>query len=412
MAVLYLRRKQLAALLAGFLFCAVLLWLWRAPREAPKPQYIVQTVTEEFATSRRVNWQAALSEAEQVLVYRRRGVEASQREVRPAALLLPTNAEEMVQYTALLEHLKPGTAYEYKVGGSGAWSDWQAFTTQAAGAQRMKAIIFGDSQSGDYSVWKETAQAAWTRNGDAELFVSMGDLVDIGSHYAQWKAWFDGVAGMAQRIPVAPLSGNHENYLPGGGYAPASLYLALFAVPLNGPAGLLGQAYSFDCGNVHFAVLDSQEEELGALQPGLIEAQVAWLEADLARSRQAWKVVLTHRPLFQNTASGEANLLGRRFLPVLQRQKVDVVFTAHIHTYGRTGPLRNLREADAGTVFISTGRSGDKIADDVQRKNFEVAFDAVLDQPNYLVLETAGGRMEIVNYKQSGAESDRVTLVK
>lgn len=408
----YLRGRQVAWWILAMGLCIWILWFWRAPGDVAQPQYVVQTVTADFETTRRVSWQAAPAEAEQRLVYRRRGVEASQREVRPAQMLLPTGEEEMVQYTAFLEGLKPGAVYEYRVGGPGAWSGWHSFTTQEANAQRMKAIVFGDAQSGDYGVWRQTAQAAWARNGDADLFVSLGDLVDIGSHYAQWKAWLDGVAGMAERIPVAPLSGNHENYLPGGAYAPASLYLSLFVLPANGPAGLLGQAYSFDCGNVHFVVLDSQEEELGAFQPGLVEAQTAWLEADLAKSRQTWKIVLVHRPLFENTAAGAKNFLGKRWMPVLDRQGVDVVFTAHIHTYGRTGKLRDLRASDSGAVYISAGRAGDKLADEAQRKPFEAAFDDVRGQPNYLVLTAAGGRLEIACYRQDGEEIDRVALRK
>lgn len=410
-AVLYLRGRHFGALLV-VLLCIGALWLWRAPREVVPPRYIVQTVTEEFGSSRQVNWQAAPAAEVQRLVYRRRGVEASQQEVRPAAMLLPTDEETIVQYTARLHDLQPGAIYEYKVGTPGAWSAWHSFATQEAGAQRVKAIVFGDAQSGDYGVWQQTAREAWARNGDADLFVSLGDLVDIGSHYAQWKAWYDGVAGMAEHIPLAPLSGNHENYLPGGAFAPAALYLAMFALPSNGPQGYLGQAYSFDCGSVHFAVLDSQEEELGAFQPGLIEAQTAWLEADLANSKQTWKVVLVHRPLFENTAAGEKNFLGKRWIPVLDRQHVDVVLTAHIHTYGRTVPLRDLREAKGGTVYISAGRAGDKTADEVRRKPFEAAFDDVLDGPNYLVLTAASNQLEIVCYEQSGQEIDRVALTR
>ena len=42
------------------------------------------------------------------------------------------------------------------------------------------------------------------------FFVNMGDLVDNGEDSSQWNAWFGVVEPMAEKIPVAPLMGNHE----------------------------------------------------------------------------------------------------------------------------------------------------------------------------------------------------------
>ena len=59
---------------------------------------------------------------------------------------------------------------------------------------------------------KATAQPAWQRNPDASFFVNMGDLLDNGEDNSQWNAWFGVVEPMAEKIPVAPLMGNHETY--------------------------------------------------------------------------------------------------------------------------------------------------------------------------------------------------------
>lgn len=45
---------------------------------------------------------------------------------------------------------------------------------------------------------------------------------------------------------------------------PRRLYLNLFDLPLNGPEGLQKQAYSYDYGDVHFSVIDTQQEELSS----------------------------------------------------------------------------------------------------------------------------------------------------
>lgn len=378
------------------------------------PQYIMQTITEDSMRSRTITWQANQSDLVQSLVYYAEK-DGKQKSLSVKPRVLTTGAEAMSLYSVTIENLKPGTVYFYKVGSESIWSDWYSLKTESAGQPTVKAIVFGDSQSENYDVWQKTAQQAWQSNGDADFFINMGDLVDIGSHYDQWKSWVNGAANMIQRIPVAPVSGNHENYLPGGTFSPAYLYQEIFHLPQNGPESLKGQAYSFDYGNIHFVVLDSQQEELAEFQPDLISEQVAWLKQDLAKTEQPWKVILIHRPLFNNEAVGTLNDLGTALMPLFDRHQVDVVFSAHIHTYGRSRPMQvknPAKNAPQGTVYLSTGRSGDKIWEESKQKQFESVFDRCLDQPNYLVVECRDNWLTVTNFKQDGSVVDTVTMKK
>lgn len=382
----------------------------------PVPQYIMQAITADAKTTRTVSWQTVPSEVKQQLVYRLANQESAKTHaIEAKTSLLATGAEEMSVHTVKLTQLMPGTDYQYRVGSEKNWSDWHSFKTEAQDAGVFKAIIFGDSQSSDYDVWEKTAQAAWQSHADASFFMNMGDLVDIGSHYDQWKSWFNGGAGMLTAIPVAPISGNHENYLPGGTFAPASLYLALFSLPENGPEGLEGQAYSFDYGNVHFIALDSQEQELDSFEPQLIAKQQKWLEQDLKATQKPWKIVIVHRSLFKNNSSGAPNEIGERLLPIIDSYGVDIVFSGHIHTYGRTVALYGQKPAnkgEKGTVYISTGRSGDKTWAGSVQKYFEAKFDRALEQPNYLVLEAALSQLKVTNFNQDGSIVDWVEINK
>ena len=83
---------------------------------------------------------------------------------------------------------------------------------------------------------------------EAAFFINMGDLVDNGEQYSQWRSWFRGASGLLPQIPVAPISGNHENYSLQWKPYRGDLYLNLFDLPLNGPDGLQKQAYSYDYG--------------------------------------------------------------------------------------------------------------------------------------------------------------------
>lgn len=379
--------------------------------DSPTPHYITQTITTNSKTTRTIAWQTTPSEVIQKIEYK----EINQTD----ALSLPansqkltTNAEAMTIHSVTLTDLSPSTIYTYRVGSDNNWSPWQQFTTEDIDPSTFKAIIFGDSQSSDYTVWKQTAQTAWSKNMDAEFFMNLGDLVDIGSHYDQWKSWFDGAGDMIATIPVAPISGNHENYLPGGTYSPAFLYLELFNLPMNGPDDLKGQAYSFDYGNVHFVVLDSQIEELLQFQPDLITKQKAWLDKNLQTTSKPWKIILMHRSLFSYPDVENLNELGQAFIPIFDKYKVDLVFTAHIHSYGRTSPLFDGKPAKEGTIYISTGRSGNIAWSESLQKPFEVVFDSALDQPNYLTLEVNEDTLKVTSLKQDGTLIDTFEMKK
>jgi acid phosphatase type 7 len=377
----------------------------------PTPHYITQVMTADATTTRTIAWQTTPSEVEQFLEYKElRGQQTTLLVANSQKLT--TNAEDMTLHCVTLTGLTPGISYAYRVGSHDNWSDWHELTTEPLDTSSFKAIVFGDSQSSDYDVWKQTAQTAWSKNKDAAFFINMGDLVDIGSHYDQWKSWFTGAKGMIDTIPVAPLSGNHENYLPGGTFSPAFLYLALFHLPMNGPDDLKGQAYSFDYGAVHFVVLDSQAEELVSFQPDLLIKQSAWLENNLKETTKPWKVVLLHRGLFSYPDVTNLNELGKAFVPIFDQYHVDLVFTAHIHTYGRTTPLLGGNPAEKGTVYISTGRSGDKTWPDSKRKPTEIIFDDGLTMPNYLTLEVTEDALKVTNVKQDGTLVDEFVLRK
>lgn len=371
-------------------------------------QQLRQVITADSKTSRTIMWQTAAPESDAWVEYRLQGGQDIQKTAAQGKEFA-TDAGTVYQQSVTLTGLEPASVYEYRAGSGKEFSDWYTLQTDGGGA--FSALIFGDSQSLDYNVWRQTASAAYANDKAAAFFINMGDLVDNGEQYSQWRSWFRGASGLLPQIPVAPISGNHENYSLQWKPYKGDLYLTLFDLPLNGPEGLQKQAYSYDYGEVHFAVIDTQLEELKDWQPDLVARQVKWLENDLAASNKKWKVVLVHRSLFRYQ-DGKPNELGAALLPVLDRSNVDVVFSAHIHTYGRTAPLKNGNVAGQGTVYISSGRSGDKTWAGSRAKPQEVVFDNVLDQPNYMKLTADSHKLTVTSLKQDGKLIDTMTLTK
>lgn len=324
---------------------------------------IRQVITADSTTSRTFMWQSDYAEENPVVEYRQAGDDTTIMQLPASSDAFSDDGVTTYIHTAAVSDLKPGTAYEYRVGAGDKRSDWQSFHT--AQGHDFKALIFPDSQSSDYSVWAATAQPAWQRNQDAQFFINMGDLVDNGQDHYQWNAWFDVVGDMIARIPVVTLLGNHETYDKDWKVRMPEAYLHLFALPRIDREKYQNQFYSFDYGDVHFVVLNTQSQELADFEPSLDEDEVAWFKEDMAKTTKKWKIVLMHKdPLqygFANRPEPREEGFspeGRLWMPLFDQYGVDAVLSAHLHTYRDRGHIRNFQHDESGPLYLITGVAG------------------------------------------------------
>ena len=96
--------------------------------------------------------------------------------------------------------------------------------------------------------------------------------------------------------------------------------------------------YSFNYGNSHFAVLDS---EVAGQRGRITGSQLEWLKEDLHANRhKAHKFVFVHRPLFPvdgHIGSSLDQYPGdrARLITLLKAYNVDTVFAGHEHLYNK-----------------------------------------------------------------------------
>lgn len=328
---------------------------------------------------------------------------------------LSTNLGDISIHTATLVNLKSGTRYLYRVGDGASWSRPHTFVTAPERVPHFQFLIFGDSQSVNYDTWHSTLHNAYQLNPNAAFMINMGDLVDVGQDYAHWDNWFSAAAGVIDTIPIMPVSGNHENYSPSGKFSMPVCFAAQFRLPGNGPSALQGEVYSFDYGDVHFSVLDSQTGEERQFVPSSLEIQKDWLERDLRSSNKKWKVVLVHRPFYNNKEINDNIDIRNAFVPIFDKYHVDIVFTAHDHVYARTYPLLNgtaVGDPARGTIYVATGRSGTKTYHDMRPMNWDQAFYNPLDQPNYITVDVTTDRLTVKALKQNGTIIDQWSIDK
>ncbi|MBE8955615.1 MAG: metallophosphoesterase family protein [Quinella sp. 2Q5] len=379
----------------------------------PNIKFLRQIVTADLSTSRCLMFNAAaslISPAVQI-----RAADGTTKFIPAQETTFTDDGARTLQYTAQINGLNADEAYEFQITDGDATTDWHVL--KGAASDKFTAIIFPDSQCGtDYETWGNVARAAFERTPDAKFFVNVGDLVDNGEDHAQWEDWFRRVENFLPTIPFAPVMGNHETYTRDWKVRQPLAYLNYFAPPDNGHEDFARRFYSFDCGAAHFAVLDSQWQELGA---DIISVQRDWLRQDFAATDKPWKIVFIHKDVLQYRINGRPERLegfsdvGEQFMPVFESLGADVVFTGHLHTYRNRGRLKNFQPDEEGPLYVLTGLSGNVRYEGLW---IDHALDKfVAPQPetdNYLTLEVDAKTLTVRCFLPSGEQLDETTLHK
>lgn len=406
------------------ILCLISLALWTAACSTAAVNgradvsYVRQVMTSDNTTSRTIMWQTKGKEAEPKVEYR---VKGSLNAKSAPAMVEKFKDDNVVTYiyTASLAALQPGTEYEYRVGYGTLFNEWQSLKT--AKGNNFKALIYPDSQSNDYSGWKKLAQDAYKANPDAQFFVNMGDLVDNGEDHKQWNAWFDAVQGIIDTIPVAPVMGNHETYNQKWKVRMPVAYLHLFNLPGAGiEQEYKNQYYSFDYGDVHFIVLNTQLTEMTEFQPGLAAAQKAWFEADVAKSQKKWKVVLMHKDPLQYAFATRPQPReegfseeGKTWMPLFDQYGIDAVISAHLHTYRNRGHIKNFVRDASGPLYVLTGVAGNVYYPGLWRQH--KLDEVIAPQPetdDYLTMEATEDSIKFEAFLPNGKKIDSVQIAK
>ena len=305
------------------------------------------------------------------------------------------------RYQAELTGLRPGRDYFYRVRvGGEILKDGNRFRTAAPGP--FTFLVFGDSGTGGQSQLR--LADLMTAGEDPALILHTGDVSQQEGTVAQLDTTFFGVyAALLGRIPFYPTPGNHDYYTNG-----AAPYLAAFLPPESGvPPQDAGHYYSFDWGNVHFVSLDSSL--LGT--PAAADRMLEWLESDLGRQGQFWKVAWFHHPPYptgRHTDDLLSQLARIRLVPVLERHGVQLALSGHEHTYQRSLPLRDGSPAEPGTgaVYITTGGGGG----DLQAFSSSPLLAVGKSEYHYLRCEVRDSGLRITAIGIGGNEIDKVTL--
>lgn len=386
-------------------------------------RYIRQIVAQDNSTSRTIMWQSDNSESDAIIEYRQDGTDTIQT-INATDKVFTDDGSTTYIHEATLTGLTPKTKYEYRVGyGSDRRSDW--YSLETAGASVYDVLIYPDSQSGDYSQWEEIVKDSAHRNPRTALYISMGDLVDNGEQDYQWRTWLNSIRPLSANVPLATTLGNHEMYTLDWKMREPYAYLNYFAVPPNGNEIFNRRYYSYDFGDVHYVVLDRQlyesnhEDNHDTHHPDLYDVQIQWLRQDLAANIKKWTVVLMHRDPFQYAfdrpgASRDVgfNEEGVLFMPIFDEFNVDLVLSAHLHSYRNRGHVRNFDRDASGPLYILTGIAGNARRPKRKEHPLDVYVAPDRDKNNYMTMTVTPNKLIVKAFLSDGTQLDESVIEK
>ena len=187
--------------------------------------------------------------------------------------------------------------------------------------------------------------AALINAANPVLLLQGGDVCS-SSTYSVFKSEFfrTNELNVISHVPFVWAPGNHETW--------STNTKAFTKAPLSSSG--LEDYYSFDYGDIHFLVLNTQ------LSYAVGSAQYNWVLNDLTNTTSKWKIVIAHIPGYTAGGSGahveDANMIAMA-VNIFVPKGVDLVLNGHNHFYqhNRVSGIDHVVIGSAGAPLYATG---------------------------------------------------------
>ena len=279
--------------------------------------------------------------------------------------------------------LEPGAAYTYRVGDAAAneWSEACSFVTDDKD-DSFSFITIADVQASsdeNFAHAAKTMQAAADTLPGAEFCVNLGDYVNDNTN-DEWDWYFKNFAFANNRMTHVPVAGNHDGNITNK--LNTNCFKNTFCLDESENRSIEGVYYSFDYGNAHFSVLNTND-----MYP-MSAAQRNWLINDMNGSDAMWKVLLMHRSLYsagKNINKPDTVAMRNDLLPLIDTLDIDLVLSGHDHMYMRTKQVK-AEKAVEDITYVTESFHGE-----------ETSFAVDPDGTCYIIPSTAGTKRYVIN---------------
>lgn len=355
---------------------------------------------------------------------------------------------------------KPGTDFRYRLVVGGKTVAASTGHARPLEGMRQKFVVFGDCGRGTPS---EAAVAYQASILNPDYVVIPGDIVYDRGTLSEYDGKFypyynadkpdpaKGAPLMSQTTFVG-VPGNHDTGSVDTNRNPDLWgYFLLWSQPRNGLFTKFGEKgtpvvsgptkdsliaaagdrapvtanFSFDMGDAHWLVLDSNE--YGDFKS---EKLRNWIDHDLKASTKKWKFVTFHHPPFHSSVKHEGDVQMRALHDIFVANHVDVVWTGHVHNYQVSRPITSrkgeefafdpswdgkLRTNTDGVVYVVEGAGGaplydPEFTDDQSKwKPFTLKYKATF---SFGLVTLDGNSLTLVQRDSIGRVIDEWTLTK
>lgn len=283
-----------------------------------------------------------------------------------------------------LTGLKPGTVQHYQAfpGEAGKGS----FKTPLVGAGSFEFVVYGDTRT-RHDVHRAVV-AGILKYSNPDFAVQTGDLVEDARDNSLWPIFFDVERELLRKMPYYPALGNHERNA-------RNYYDFMDGRPY----------YSFDWGNAHLVVLNSDFGNFGAgraAKEAYWNVETEWLEDDLKNSQSAaFRFVFAHHPPMTAVRSRQGDNGHMTALePMFEKYHVNGAFFGHDHNYQHY--LKN------GLHYFVAGGGGAPLYDvDVPPPGITVKVEKT---ENFIVVKVNGATAHVDVFKPNGEKIDSAEL--
>ncbi len=241
---------------------------------------------------------------------------------------------------SVLTDLEPGKTYPYTIKEAGGATG--SFKTAPARPMPFEFVVYGDTRT-RHDMHRRVVEAV-LKYSAPDFVLHTGDLVADGANVAQWPVFFGLEKDLLRKVAFFPALGNHERNDP--------QFYEFFQV---------GKPYySFDWGNAHFIVLNSDignAASNAAAKAAFWDEQTRWLEADLQKSqRAAFRFLTAHHPPFTAVARRQGdNPEMTALVPMFEKYRLNAGFFGHDHNYQHY--------LKSGVHYVITGGGGAPLYD-------------------------------------------------
>ncbi len=352
-------------------------------------------------------------------------------------------------FEADLTGLEPGVTYEYYVRDKAKEhvGDTHRFTMPSDPGESFTFMYLADPQEtseiGYMAYGYHILYATEEADTDYDFVMFPGDVINEAHIATQWELFYKYSSVFSYNTPLVATTGNHD----GNGFDEERINRLEFDgymnLPGNGPTyesfdeleGDLrqsdfsdGKTFSFDYGNAHFTVVNSEMYCDGTTAcDGYDETNAAilnaWIEQDLASHDKPWQIVLLHRGPY--TLSYNNRTVRDNLVPILDEYGVDLLINGHDHHYSRAiylggemigfsrsddylrGDLSLIEEGelhfnhyseDVGVTYLTGNTSGTKYYAGTRSSGIEVNYNYPGENPVIPFITVTEDSISVVSY--------------